>query len=64
MLQADSPKTASANGHGQPFLSDVKQLRERARMNIEKGPITASYQGNVQQVIEILQSSHPSHLSR
>jgi bacterioferritin len=46
-----SPKSAA-----QPFLSDVKTLRERARKHIEKGAITQSYGGDVGQAIEILQS--------
>jgi bacterioferritin len=40
----------------QPFLTDVKQLRERARASIDQGPVTPNYQGDVQQTIEILQS--------
>ena len=40
----------------QPFLTDVKELRKRARANIEKGAITPAYQGDVKQTIEILQS--------
>lgn len=40
----------------QPFLSDVQQLRARARENIEKGAITPAYQGDVKQTIEILQA--------
>src|SRR5277367_3061395 len=47
-----SPQSASS----QPFLSDVKPLRERARKHIEKGALTQSYGGDVQQVIEILQA--------
>lgn len=39
-----------------PFLADVKTLRERARQNIGDGSVTASYQGDPQQAIEILQS--------
>gem|GEM_PF-195868 len=39
-----------------PFLSDVKTLRERARKNIQDGALTDSYQGDVDQAIEILQS--------
>src|SRR5579871_1475299 len=39
-----------------PFLSDVKELRKRARSSIEKGAVTPAYQGNVAQAIEILQS--------
>jgi bacterioferritin len=40
----------------QPFLTDVQELRTRARASIQDGPITPNYQGDVKQVIEILQS--------
>src|SRR6266852_5906842 len=40
----------------QPFLTDVKQLREKARASIGKGAVTPAYQGDVKQAIEILQS--------
>src|SRR5438270_5233411 len=40
----------------QPFLSDVQQLRKRARASLESGAITPAYQGDVKQTIEILQS--------
>lgn len=43
-------------GPAQPFLSDVKTLRERARQHIEKGALTKSYVGDVGQAIEILQA--------
>ena len=33
----------TANGGSQPFLTDVKTLRERARQHMEKGAVTASY---------------------
>ena len=46
-----SPKTNS-----QPFLSDVTELRRRARQQIEKGAVTDNYQGDVQQTIELLQT--------
>jgi bacterioferritin len=39
-----------------PFLTDVQQLRARARASIGKGAITPDYQGDVKQAIEILQS--------
>ncbi|HXQ16694.1 MAG TPA: ferritin-like domain-containing protein [Caulobacteraceae bacterium] len=47
-----SPQSAAA----QPFLSDVKTLRERARQHIEKGALTQSYGGDANQAIEILQA--------
>ena len=40
----------------QPFLSDVKTLRERARKNIETGNVTFTYGGDARKTVEILQS--------
>jgi bacterioferritin len=40
----------------QPFLTDVKTLRERARKNIETGGVTFTYQGDVKKTIDILQA--------
>ncbi len=42
--------------NGQPFLSDVTELRKRARENIDEGAVTQSYGGDVDQTIDILQS--------
>jgi bacterioferritin len=39
-----------------PFLTDVEELRSRARASIEKGAVTPAYQGDVKQTIEILQA--------
>lgn len=39
-----------------PFLTDVRQLRARARASLKKGAVTPAYEGDVQQAIEILQS--------
>ena len=39
-----------------PFISDVEQLRAKARKSIEKGAITPNYEGDVKQTIDILQS--------
>jgi bacterioferritin len=38
------------------FLTDVKDLRERARKNIGSGAVTFTYQGDVKKTIEILQA--------
>jgi bacterioferritin len=40
----------------QPFLSDVKALRERARKNLDDGALGSNYIGDVSKTIEILQS--------
>ncbi|MEO6913545.1 MAG: ferritin-like domain-containing protein [Candidatus Baltobacteraceae bacterium] len=37
-----------------PFLSDIKELRKRAREHMEKGAITETYKGDVDAVIDIL----------
>lgn len=44
------------SANNQPFLSDVKTLRERARKSIAKGAVTESYGGDVHQTIDILQA--------
>ena len=46
----------STPARSQPFLTDVKTLRERARKNIEGGAVTSTYEGDVKQTIEILQA--------
>ncbi len=38
----------------QPFLTDVKTLRERARKHIEQGAVTEGYKANRENVIKIL----------
>jgi len=38
----------------QPFLSDIKEIRRRAREHIEQGAITPSYGGDVQKSIQLL----------
>ncbi len=48
--------TATKNPPTQPFLTDVKELRERARKHLETGNITESYGADVEQAIEILQN--------
>ena len=48
------PKDASATD--KPFLSDVQTLRARARKEIEKGAITATYKGDVHRAVAILQA--------
>jgi bacterioferritin len=40
----------------QPFLTDVRTLRARAREDMEQGALTRSYGGDVGKTIEILQT--------
>src|SRR6204780_628459 len=44
------------NGNTQPFLTDVKTLRDRARKHLSEGGVTPSYEGDVHKTIEILQA--------
>jgi bacterioferritin len=39
-----------------PFLTDVTELRKRARTSIGDGAVTPAYKGDVKQTIEILQA--------
>jgi bacterioferritin len=41
----------------QPFLSDIQELRRRARENIDKGAITESYRGDPKDVCNILNAA-------
>lgn len=48
--------TLGTNTTTEPFLTDVKTLRDRARKNLSEGVVTTTYGGDVQRTIEILQS--------
>jgi bacterioferritin len=39
------------------FLTDVKTLREQARAEIDKGPITSAYRADPRRVIEVLNAA-------
>ena len=41
----------------QPFLSDITELRRRAREHMSKGALTENYGGDVKQAIELLQTA-------
>jgi bacterioferritin len=47
---------SNTSTNNQPFLTDVEELRKRARTSIEKGAVTPAYQADVEQTIDILQS--------
>ncbi len=38
----------------QPFLTDVQELRRRARKHIEQGAVTPGYQGNLPVIVKLL----------
>ena len=44
------------------FLTDVKVLRDKARQNIEKGPITDAYGADLERVISVLNQSLATEL--
>src|SRR5476649_108061 len=40
----------------EPFLTDVKALREQARRHIERGNVSSTYVGDVARTVDILQT--------
>ena len=40
----------------EPFLTDVQELRQRARDHLERGAVTDTYEGDVACTVEILQA--------
>jgi bacterioferritin len=50
------PAADSQSNTAEPFLSDVKSLRDRARRRIEDGVVTDTYVGDAKRAIEILQA--------
>jgi bacterioferritin len=47
---------ATAAKKSEPFLSDIKTLRARARQHLSEGAVTPAYGGNVEKTISILQT--------
>jgi bacterioferritin len=45
------------NTVAQPFVSDVAELRRRAREHMERGAITQNYEGGVEQAVDLLQTA-------
>jgi bacterioferritin len=46
-----------ANADNQPFLTDIKELRRRAREHLEDGAVTPAYQGDRDKVIALLNTA-------
>jgi bacterioferritin len=46
----------------QPFLSDIKELRRRARQHIEKGAVTTNYQADLETVLRLLNEALATEL--
>ncbi|HEY4185406.1 MAG TPA: ferritin-like domain-containing protein [Polyangia bacterium] len=47
-------QTNTAQKANKPFLTDIAELRRRAREHIEKGAVTAAYHGDLAVVIDLL----------
>jgi bacterioferritin len=45
-----------------PFLTDVEQLRARAREQMDKGPVTAAYGADLERVLDVLNQSLATEL--
>jgi len=45
-----------------PFVSDIKKIRERAKKQIEKGAVTQAYQGDAEQVCKVLNEALATEL--
>ena len=43
--------------NSQPFLSDITELRRRAREQIERGAVTQNYGGDASQAVDLLQTA-------
>src|SRR4051812_33158292 len=57
MPEQNSQSSQPANENAQPFLTDIKTLRDRARRHIEEGAITPSYHANREVVLKLLNAS-------
>ena len=53
----NKPTETAPRDPNKPFLSDVSELRRRARTNIERGAVTEGYRGDVDTVIDLLQQA-------
>jgi bacterioferritin len=64
MLEQNAQRNQPA-GEGndrQPFLTDIKTLRERARRHIEEGAVTDSYHANREVVLKLLNEALATEL--
>jgi len=46
----------------QPFLSDIQEIRRRARQHIEKGAVTEGYKADLQTVLRVLNEALATEL--
>ncbi|XXF75667.1 ferritin-like domain-containing protein [Myxococcaceae bacterium GXIMD 01537] len=43
-----------ANQNQQPFVSDIKEIRRRAREHLEEGSLSSGYEGDVEKTVKLL----------
>jgi len=54
MVQGDAMATAPTPDPKKPFLSDIQEIRRRARQHIEKGAVTDTHKGDLKTTIRVL----------
>ena len=60
---ASKPETGDPRrSDKQPFLTDVKTLRQRARQHIDAGAVTEGYGGNTQTAVKVLNAALATEL--
>ena len=47
-----------------PFLTDIKELRRRARSHMEEGPVTEGYCANRETVLRLLNEALAKELGK
>lgn len=62
MAQADKAIQESGETSRQPFLADIKAIRERARQHMDDGAVTAGYGKDRQQAFQVLNSALATEL--
>jgi bacterioferritin len=59
---ANKSSGSEASAPSKPFLTDVSELRRRARVNIERGAVTEGYRGDVSTMIDLLNQALATEL--
>src|SRR5579872_5610289 len=54
--------TAADDQKKRPFLTDIEEIRRRAREHIEKGAVTPDYKGDIQTVLRVLNEALATEL--
>lgn len=54
LLEDVMENNKNQNSMTQPFLSDIQEIRRRARQHMEEGAVVESYQGDVDTIVNLL----------